>query len=167
MIELSTKTGSSWAESIIGGGSKFSSKTKTACDLEQHWHPCGLNFLAGLLERGIPALSCLLYIYILVRASPDNRPRKRGARHYGHSIQKGEFFEGKEAVADFFGKQNISARAKRNWFKRTVKPLIDAKLLVQIKRGRGAMNATYVVTDVREQIETRENGTRRIMPIGA
>jgi hypothetical protein len=40
------------------------------------------------------------------------------------SIQKGEFFENKISVADFFGKGDLKDKEKINWFMRTVKPLV-------------------------------------------
>ena len=90
-----------------------------------------------------------LYVYMLIRSSPDTRKREKNAHLYGDFIQKGEFFENKISVADVFGKANLKDKDKRNWFLRTVKPLVQFGLVKKIESGKRGFNATYIVYDVR------------------
>lgn len=118
--------------------------------LEKHWHPIGLEFLERCLEvRASPSVT-LLYVYMLIRSSPDNRKRTKSAHLYGDTIQKGEFFENKIAVAKFFGKGHLNDKAKIDWFSRTVKPLVELGLVKKIGAGKRGQNATYIVYDIRE-----------------
>ena len=64
-------------------------------------------------------------------------------------MQKGEFFENKISVANFFGKGELEEKAKINWFMRTVKPLVQCGLAKKIESGKRGFNATYIVYDVR------------------
>ena len=109
----------------------------------------GLEFIAGCVGLGISPTTLLLYVYMLIRSSPDTRKRKKNANLYGDSIQKGEFFENKISVADFFGKGHLKNKAKINWFMRTVKPLVEQGLVKKIESGKRGFNATYIVYDVR------------------
>ena len=120
--------------------------------LEKHWHPIGLEFLKRCIEVEVPTSALVLYEYMLIRSSPDKRKRVKNAHLYGETVQKGEFFENKEVVADFFGKGELCNDAKINWFLRTVKPLIRMDLVQQIESGKRGCNASYIVNDVREII---------------
>ena len=118
--------------------------------LEKHWHPIGLEFLKRCIEVKVPASALVLYEYMLIRSSPDNRKRVKNAHLYGENVQKGEFFENKGAVAIFFGKAHLNDNAKAQWFIRTVKPLIKLGLVRKIESGKRGYNATYIVYDIRE-----------------
>ena len=78
------------------------------------------------------------------------RKREKNAHLYGDFIQKGEFFENKVSVADFFGKGHLKNKEKINWFMRTVKPLVQRGLVKKVESGKRGFNATYIVYDVRE-----------------
>ena len=77
------------------------------------------------------------------------RIREKNAHLYGDFIQKGEFFENKISVADFFEKGHLKNKEKINWFMRTVKPLVQLGLVKKIDSGKRGFNATYIVYDVR------------------
>ena len=116
---------------------------------EKHWHPIGVEFVARCISLKIPPTTVLLYVYMLTRSSPASLKRVKNAHLYGDTIQEGEFFESKVAVANYFGKGDLSAKARINWFMRTVKPLVRLGLVKKIESGKRGFNATYIVYDVR------------------
>ena len=118
--------------------------------VEKHWHPIGLEFLKRCIDFRVPTSALVLYEYMLIRSSPDKRKRVKNAHLYGDTVQKGEFFENKSAVAIFFGKGYLNDKAKIDWFMRTVKPLIKLGLVKKIESGKRGYNATYIVYDIRE-----------------
>lgn len=85
---------------------------------------------------------------MLIRSSPVDSPRVKNAHLHGDTIQRGEFCENKVSVADFFGKGELEEKAKINWFMRTVKPLVEQRLVKKIESGKCGFNATYLVYDV-------------------
>ena len=93
--------------------SKMSADTHF-CSLEKHWHPAGLEFIRIYRVLGLPPLAFQLYLYMLIRSSPVDSPRVKNAHLHGDTIQKGEFFENKISVADFFGKGELEEKAKIN-----------------------------------------------------
>lgn len=124
-------------------------RTVQSCYREKHWHPVGLDFIKVYRDLGLPPLGFQLYLYMLIRSSPVDSPRVKNAHLFGDTIQKGEFFENKEVVANFFGKGELEEKAKINWFIRTVKPLVQLGLVKKIESGKRGFNATYIVYDVR------------------
>ena len=131
----------------MGGGE--SQNSQHYCSLEKHWHPAGLEFIRIYRAFDLPPLAFQLYLYMLIRSSPVDGPRVKNAHLHGDTIQKGEFFENKVSVADFFGKGELEEKAKINWFMRTVKPLVEQGLVKKIESGKRGFNATYIVYDVR------------------
>ena len=142
--------GEEWASFVAGRSKKFSQTSQEYCSLEKHWHPVGLEFISAYLSLDLPPLAFQLYVYMLIRSSPVACPRAKNAHLFGDTIQKGEFFENKEVVADFFGKGDLCYGSKINWFSKTVKPLINEDLVQQIEIGKRGCNASYIVHDVRE-----------------
>ena len=112
--------GEEWANFIAGRFEKASQNSQHYCSLEKHWHPAGLEFLRIYRALDLPPLAFQLYLYMLIRSSPFDGPRVKNAHLHGDTIQKGEFFENKVSVADFFGKGELEEKAKINWFLRTV-----------------------------------------------
>ena len=141
--------GEEWANFIAGRVEKASQNSQNYCSLEKHWHPAGLEFIRIYRVLGLPPLAFQLYLYMLIRSSPVDSPRVKNAHLHGDTIQKGEFFENKVSVADFFGKGESEEKAKINWFMRTVKPLVEQGLVKKIESGKRGFNATYIVYDVR------------------
>ena len=141
--------GEEWANFIAGRFEKASQNSRHYCSLEKHWHPAGLEFLRIYRALDLPPLAFQLYLYMLIRSSPFDGPRVKNAHLHGGTIQKGEFFEKKVSVADFFGKGELEEKAKINWFLRTVKPLVEQGLVKKIESGKRGFNATYIVYDVR------------------
>ena len=141
--------GEEWANFIAGRVEKASQNSQHYCSLEKHWHPAGLEFIRIYRVLGLPPLAFQLYLYMLIRSSPVDSPRVKNAHLHGDTIQKGEFFENKVAVADFFGKVELEEKAKINWFMRTVKPLVEQGLVKKIESGKRGFKATYIVYDVR------------------
>lgn len=141
--------GEEWANFIAGRFEKASQNSQHYCSLEKHWHPAGLEFLRIYRALDLPPLAFQLYFYMLIRSSPFDGPRVKNAHLHGGTIQKGEFFENKVSVADFFGKGELEEKAKINWFLRTVKPLVEQGLVKKIESGKRGFNATYIVYDVR------------------
>ena len=133
----------------MGRVEKASHNSQHYCSLEKHWHPAGLEFIRVYRSLGLPPLTFQLYLYMLIRSSPVEIPRAKNAHIFGDTIQKGEFFENKVSVADFFGKGESEEKAKINWFMRTVKPLVEQGLVKKIESGKRGFNATYIVYDVR------------------
>ena len=133
----------------MGRVEKASHNSQHYCSLEKHWHPAGLEFIRIYRVLGLPPLAFQLYLYMLIRSSPVDSPRVKNAHLHGDTIQKGEFFENKVSVADFFGKVESGEKAKINWFMRTVKPLVQQGLVKKIESGKRGFNATYIVYDVR------------------
>jgi hypothetical protein len=117
--------------------------------MEPHWYPIGLDFISRCIRLEMSSMTFLLYAYMLIRSSPDTRKREKNAHLYGDFIQKGEFFENKISVADFFGKTNLKDKDKRNWFLRAVRPLVQFGLVKKIESGKRGFNATYIVYDIR------------------
>ena len=76
--------------------------------LERNWHPVGLEFMAECRQLVMSPLVFQLYVYLLIRSSPNTRKRVKNGHIYGGEIVKGEFFENKDVVATFFGKQKLS-----------------------------------------------------------
>ncbi|MDC3250869.1 hypothetical protein OAU03_00615 [Luminiphilus sp.] len=144
--------GEEWASFVAGRSKKVSQTSQEYCSLEKHWHPVGLEFIRAYRDLKLPPLAFQLYVYMLIRSSPVAVPRAKNAHLFGDTIQRGEFFENKEVVADFFGKGELRNDAKINWFLRTVKPLIRMDLVQQIESGKRGCNASYIVNDVREII---------------
>lgn len=130
-------------------GGEESQHSQHYCSLEKHWHPAGLEFIRIYRALDLPPLAFQLYLYMLIRSSPVDGPRVKNAHLHGDSIQKGEFFENKVSVADFFGKGELEEKAKINWFMRTVKPLVEQGLVKKVESGKRGFNATYIVYDVR------------------
>ena len=141
--------GEEWANFIAGRFEKASQNSQHYCSLEKHWHPAGLEFLRIYRALDLPPLAFQLYLYMLIRSSPFDGPRVKNAHLHGDTIQKGEFFENKVSVADFFGKGELEEKARINWFLRTVKPLVEQGLVKKIESGKRGFNATYIVYDVR------------------
>ena len=141
--------GKEWSKFVIGGLKDVSQTSQHYCLLEKHWHPTGLEFIRVYRSLGLPPLTFQLYLYMLIRSSPFEIPRAKNAHIFGDTIQKGEFFENKVSVADFFGKVESGEKAKINWFMRTVKPLVQQGLVEKIESGKRGFNATYIVYDVR------------------
>ena len=141
--------GEEWAKFIAGRFEKASQNSQHYCSLEKHWHPAGLEFLRIYRALDLPPLAFQLYLYMLIRSSPFDGPRVKNAHLHGDTIQKGEFFENKVSVADFFGKGELEEKAKINWFLRTVKPLVEQGLVKKMESGKRGFNATYIVYDVR------------------
>ena len=133
----------------MGRVEKASHNSQHYCSLEKHWHPAGLEFIRIYRLLGLPPLAFQLYLYMLIRSSPVDSPRVKNAHLHGDTMQKGEFFEKKIAVADFFGKGHLKNKEKINWFMRTVKPLVQFGLVKKIESGKRGFNATYIVYDVR------------------
>ena len=143
------KGGAEWIEAMFPKSERVRSLKRHPCDMEPHWYPIGLDFISRCIGLGMSPMTFLLYVYMLIRSSPDIREREKNAHLYGDFIQKGEFFENKISVADFFGKANLKGKDKRNWFLRTVKPLVQQGLVKKIESGKRGFNATYIVYDVR------------------
>ena len=139
----------SGVEAMFPKPKQVTSSQAHPCEMEPHWYPVGLDFIARCIRLGMTPMTFLLYVYMLIRSSPDTRKRKKNANLYGDSIQKGEFFENKISVADFFGKGHLKNKEKINWFMRTVKPLVQFGLVKKIESGKRGFNATYIVYDVR------------------
>ncbi len=142
--------GEEWVHCVAGRGKKASQTSQHYCSLEKHWHPVGLEFISAYRSLELSPLAFQLYLYMLIRSSPVDSPRVKNAHLFGDIIQRGEFFENKEVVANFFGKGNLCQDAKINWFLKTVKPLINQDLVQQIEAGKRGCNASYIVHDVRE-----------------
>jgi hypothetical protein len=142
--------GKDWTECVAQGDVKVTQNSRHYCSLEKHWHPAGLEFIRIYRALELPPLAFQLYLYMLFWSSPVDSPRVKNAHLHGDTIQKGEFFENKVSVADFFGKGELEEKAKTNWFMRTVKPLVQMGLVEQIELGRRGCNASYIVHDVRE-----------------
>ncbi len=138
-----------WAEFVAQGGVKVTQTGQQYCSLEKHWHPVGLDFISRCIRLRMSPMAFLLYVYMLIRSSPNTRRREKSAHLYGEVILKGEFFENKISVADFFGKGHLKNKEKINWFMRTVKPLVHFGLVKKIESGKRGFNATYIVYDVR------------------
>lgn len=149
LINGKRKSGAEWIEAMFPQPKQVTSSQAHPCEMEPHWYPVGLDFIARCIRLGMSPMTFLLYVYMLIRSSPDTRKRKKNANLYGDSIQKGEFFENKISVADFFGKGHLKNKEKMNWFMRTVKPLVQFGLVKKIESGRRGYNATYIVYDVR------------------
>ena len=143
------KSGAEWIEAMFPKPERVTGSKSHPFDLEPHWYPIGLDFIFRCIRLGMSPMTFLLYVYMLIRSSPDTRKREKNAHLYGDFIQKGEFFENKISVADFFGKANLNDKDKRNWFLRTVKPLVRFGLVNKIESGKRGFNATYIVYDVR------------------
>ena len=143
------KSGTEWIEAMFPTPERVRYLNRHPCDTEPHWYPIGLDFISRCIRLGMSPMTFLLYVYMLIRSSPDTRKREKNADLYGDFIQKGEFFENKISVADFFGKTNLKDKDKRNWFLRTVKPLVRLGLVKKIESGKRGFNATYIVYDVR------------------
>jgi len=142
--------GKDWAEFVAQGDAEITQTSRQYCSLEKHWHPVGLEFIRAYRDLKLPPLAFQLYVYMLIRSSPVAVPRAKNAHLFGDTIQRGEFFENKEVVADFFGKGDLRNDAKINWFLRTVKPLINMDLVQQIESGKRGCNASFIIHDVRE-----------------
>ena len=149
LINGKRKSGVEWIEAMFPQPKQGTSSQAHPCEMEPHWYPVGLDFIARCIRLGMTPMTFLLYVYMLIRSSPDTRKRKKNANLYGDSIQKGEFFENKISVADFFGKGHLKNKEKINWFMRTVKPLVEQGLVKKIESGKRGFNATYIVYDVR------------------
>ena len=119
------------------------------CALEPHWYPVGIDFIARCIRLGMSPSTFRLYVYMLIRCSPDTRKREKSAHLYGDNIQRGEFFENKVSVAELFGKGHLKNKEKMNWFMRTVAPLVRLGLVKKVESGKRGFNATYIVYDVR------------------
>jgi len=143
------RTRTEWMESIVSQSEQVIPPKGHPCALEAHWYPVGLEFIARCTGIRMSPTTFLLYVYMLTRSSPDTRKRAKNAHLYGDTIQKGEFFENKASVADFFGKGHLKNKGKMNWFMRTVKPLVQFGLVKKIESGKRGYNATYIVYDVR------------------
>ena len=130
-------------------GGKEWAECEQYCSLEKHWHPVGLEFISAYRSLDLPPLAFQLYVYMLIRSSPVARPRAKNAHLFGNTIEKGEFFENKVSVADFFGKGELEEKARINWFVRSVKPLVQQGLVKKIESGKRGFNATYIVYDIR------------------
>ena len=143
------KSGTEWIEAMFPAPERVRSLNRHPCYMEPHWYPIGLDFISRCNRLGMSPMTFLLYVYMLIRSSPETRKREKNADLYGDFIQKGEFFENKTSVADFFGKTNLKDKDKRNWFLRTVKPLVRFGLVKKIESGKRGFNATYIVYDVR------------------
>ena len=144
------KSGTEWIDTMFPKPERVAGSKGHPCDLEPHWYPIGLDFISRCIRLGMSPMTFLLYVYMLIRSSPDTRKREKNAHLYGDFIQKGEFFENKISVADFFGKANLKDKDKMNWFLRTVKPLVEQGLVKKIESGKRGFNATYIVYDVRK-----------------
>ena len=143
------KSGAEWIEAMFPKPERVTASKGHPCEMEPHWYPVGLDFIARCIRLGMSPMTFKLYVYMLIRSSPDTRKREKNAHLYGDVIQKGEFFENKISVADVFGKANLKDKDKRNWFLRTVKPLVQFGLVKKIESGKRGFNATYIVYDVR------------------
>ena len=143
------KSGAEWIEAMFPKPERVTGSKGHPCDLEPHWYPIGLDFISRCIRLGMSPMTFLLYVYMLIRSSPDTRKREKNAHLYGDFIQKGEFFENKISVATFFGKASLKDKDKRNWFLRTVKPLVRFGLVRKTESGKRGFNATYIVYDVR------------------
>ena len=82
---------------------------------------------------GVPHLSQSLYLYMRIRAG-----------------KSGLFWEAKAKTALVFGKAGLSEKARRDWFTRTVDPLIAKSLIERHRRGRTGLTAEYRVLDILE-----------------
>jgi len=152
------KSGAEWIEAMFPKPERVTGSKGHPCDLEPHWYPIGLDFISRCIRLGMSPMKFLLYVYMLIRSSPDTRKREKNAHLYGDFIQKGEFFENKISVADFFGKANLKDKDKRNWFLRTVKPLVRFGLVWSRKSGwenvdstRRTLCTTFVVCQCLEK----------------
>ena len=143
------KSGTEWIEAMFPKPERVTASKNHPCDMEPHWYPIGLDFISRCIFLGMSPMTFLLYVYMLIRSSPNTRKREKSAHLYGGVILKGEFFEKKIAVADFFGKGHLAKKDKINWFLRTVKPLVEQGLVKKIESGKRGFNATYIVYDVR------------------
>ena len=144
------KSGTEWIEAMFPKPERVTTSKNHPCDLEPHWYPIGLEFISRCIRLGMSPMTFLLYVYMLIRSSPNTRKREKSAHLYGEVIRRGEFFENKIAVADFFGKGHLTNKDKINWFLRTVKPLVQFGLVKKIESGKRGFNATYIVYDVRK-----------------
>ena len=143
------KSGTEWIESMFPRLEQAISSKGHPCDMEPHWYPIGLDFISRCIRLRMSPMAFLLYVYMLIRSSPNTRRREKSAHLYGEVILKGEFFENKISVADFFGKGHLKNKEKINWFMRTVKPLVHFGLVKKIESGKRGFNATYIVYDIR------------------
>lgn len=134
--------GKDWAEFVAQGDVKVTQTGQQYCSLEKHWHPVGLEFIRIYRALDLSPLTFQLYLYMLIRSSPVDSPRVKNAHLFGDIIQRGEFFENKEVVANFFGKGHLCQDAKINWFLKTVRPLINQDLVQQIEAGKRGCNAS-------------------------
>lgn len=81
---------------------------------------------------------------MLIRSSPVNSARVKNTHLHGDTIQRGEFFENKISIANFFGKGELEDKPKVNWFTRTIKGLVQRGLVKKIESGKRGFNATHI-----------------------
>lgn len=143
------KSGAECIEAMFPKSERVRSLKRHPCDMEPHWYPIGLDFISRCIRLGMSPMTFLLYVYMLIRSSPDTRKREKNAHQYGEVVLKGEFFENKISVADFFGKAHLKNKEKITWFLRTIKPLVKQGLVKKITSGKRGFNATYIVYDIR------------------
>ena len=90
-----------------------------------------VELIRRLALLGVPPLSQQLYYYMLIRS--------------GNS---GLFWEAKAKAASVFGKERLSDKGRRDWFRRTVGPLINKGLVIKRRAGRRGKTAEYRVLNI-------------------